>query len=210
MTLGISFNYRFICCSYWKFERNTTRKYQSLMTFLRTFDTFQSYWGSAVSTRRDIWEFYSSLYVTHDPMCPHTTMCPNTGDKYGRVGTRSDIWECDVSDSRTRLWKSSPIATIGLGIRWMDPSVCCENAFHTGSKYEVSGTMLPRTDYVRKWHSSSLLCVTSTVPFCLRWHLVSRQLKKTIFFPNWLGHCHTSPGDVHRVLGEDDIRFLFC
>jgi hypothetical protein len=25
-----------------------------------------------------------------------------------------------------------------------------------------------------------------------------------------LGHCHTSPGDVHRVLVEDQIRFLFC
>ena len=25
-----------------------------------------------------------------------------------------------------------------------------------------------------------------------------------------VGHCHTSPGGAHRVLGEDDIRFLFC
>jgi hypothetical protein len=30
-----------------------------------------------------------------------------------------------------------------------------------------------------------------------------------IFFSDLLGHCHTSPGDVHRVLGEDHIRFLF-
>ena len=43
-------------------------------------------------------------------------------------------------------------------------------------------------------------------------YLVSRQLKKVehFFFFDWLSHCHTSPGDVYRLLGEDDIRFLFC
>ena len=34
--------------------------------------------------------------------------------------------------------KSSPIATICFGIHCIDPSVCFENAFHTGSKYDVA------------------------------------------------------------------------
>ena len=40
--------------------------------------------------------------------------------------------------SRTWQWKSSPIATICLGIHWNDPSVCFENTVQTGSKYDVS------------------------------------------------------------------------
>jgi hypothetical protein len=40
--------------------------------------------------------------------------------------------------SPTWLWKSSPIATICFGIHCIDPSVCFENAFHTGSKYDVT------------------------------------------------------------------------
>ncbi len=40
--------------------------------------------------------------------------------------------------SPTWLWKSSPIATICFGIHCIDPSVCFENAFHTGSKYDVA------------------------------------------------------------------------
>ena len=40
--------------------------------------------------------------------------------------------------SQTWVWKSSPIATICFGIHCIDPSVCFENAFHTGSKYDVT------------------------------------------------------------------------
>jgi hypothetical protein len=36
--------------------------------------------------------------------------------------------------SPTWPWKSSLFATICLGIHCNDPSVCCENAFQTGSK----------------------------------------------------------------------------
>ena len=34
--------------------------------------------------------------------------------------------------------ESSPIATICFGIHCIDPSVCFENEFHTGSKYDVA------------------------------------------------------------------------
>ena len=40
--------------------------------------------------------------------------------------------------SPTCPWKSSPIPTICLRIHGIDPSVCCENAFHTGSKYDLA------------------------------------------------------------------------
>ena len=45
-------------------------------------------------------------------------------------------------------------------------------------------------------------------PLCLT--VLNKKKLRTIFFSWWtVGHCHTGPGVVHRVLGEDDIRFLF-
>ncbi len=103
-------------------------------------------------------------------------------------------------------WKSSPMSTtICFGIHGIDPSVCFENTFHTGSKY----SWLPCF--------CQLYNDTSTVPFCLRWILSGDNSQKnwgwTIFFLNgWtVGHCHTSPGGAPGTrLGQGNIKFLFC
>ena len=102
----------------------------------------------------------------------------------------------------------------------MDPSPCCENAFHTESKYEVvvrtESVCCPCVKFLLDVFVllsggplSTVVVVVSDemdVELCFR----DKSKEFNNFFPPTVGSLSTSPGDVHRVLGEDHIRFLLC
>ncbi len=66
---------------------------------------------------------------------------------------------------------------------------CQVHPFIGGLRCDGRGTILPSLDCDRQWYTSVLLCGTSTVPFWLGRHLVSRQLEKIeqfCFLPCWI------------------------
>ncbi len=153
------------------------------------------------------------------------------------------------------MWKFSPLATICFGIHWIDPSVCFENAFHTGSTSSTSSMTWLYVHYrFLSLHLSQIpirgclvfasctavvsdvtgvelfflaqtvsgngatrrFCValpTSPFTFCESClETTPKKIEIEQFFFWTVGRFVTviQVREIHRVLGQGDIRFLFC
>jgi hypothetical protein len=124
---------------------------------------------------------------------------PIRGCTFGCRGNTNNMTQIHIPD----LWQVT------------NPHPChckvLQNYIHTVHNRHVvrcdrCGTLLCNTDCVRQCPMCALLRGTASVPYALLpWHHCHRPLAI------WtVGHCHASPGEVHRVLGQGDTRFLFC
>jgi hypothetical protein len=111
-----------------------------------------------------------------------------------------------------------------FGFHCIEPSVCFENAFNTGSKYDVTVSFFPRGDlnqipirgytFFCQMYPSQWSCQMRRVWNSSSYHGLCPPKKIEIeqFFFWTVGRLVTvtQVREVYRVLGQGDIRFLFC